>query len=85
MKKGQVIARLDATQLEQQKARDTAAVSGAQSQYRQLQTSIEYQKATIDSDVRAAEGGVGAERRLGSDDLLAGSRSAERSGRRRLR
>jgi HlyD family secretion protein len=76
VKKGQVIARLDATQLEQQRARDAAAVSGAQSQYQQLQTSIEYQKATIDSDVALRRAELAqAQARL--DDLLAGSRSQE--------
>src|SRR6187399_2544508 len=44
VKKGQVIARLDAAQLSQQRARDEAAVGTAQSQYEQLQTSIEYQR-----------------------------------------
>jgi HlyD family secretion protein len=76
VKKGQVIARLDATQLEQQKARDAAAVTGAQSQYQQLQTSIEYQKATIDSDVALRKAELAqAQARL--DDLLAGSRTQE--------
>src|SRR3989442_14675636 len=51
VKKGQVIARLDAAQLGQQKNRDLASVSGAQSQYQQLETSIEYQKATLESDI----------------------------------
>lgn len=76
VKKGQVIARLDASQLDQQKARDLAAVSGAQSNYQQLQTAIEYQKATIDSDtaVRRAEL---AQVQARLDDLLAGSRSQE--------
>src|SRR5947209_2496777 len=41
VKKGQVIARLDAAQLEQQKSRDQASVTFAQSNYRQLQTSID--------------------------------------------
>jgi HlyD family secretion protein len=76
VKKGQIIARLDASQLDQQKARDLASVSGAQSAYQQLQTSIEYQRATIDSDIafRRAELAQ-AQARL--DDLLAGSRSQE--------
>src|SRR6516164_11322124 len=51
VKKGDVIARLDAAQLMQQLARDEAAVVNAQSQYQQLQTSIEYQRATLESDV----------------------------------
>jgi len=76
VKKGQVIAKLDASQLEQQKARDTAAVSGAQSQLQQLQTSIEYQKATIDSDVALRKAEL-AQVQARLDDLLAGSRQQE--------
>ncbi len=76
VKKGQVIARLDAAQLEQQKERDSAAVSTAQSQLQQLQTSIEYQKATIESDVALKRAELAqAQARL--DDLLAGSRAQE--------
>src|SRR5882672_1963370 len=51
VKKGRVIARLDAAQLQQQKLRDVAAVESAQSTYDQMKTSIEYQQATIDSDI----------------------------------
>lgn len=79
VKKGQVIARLDAAQLDQQRARDTAAVTGAQSQYQQLQTSIEYQKATIDSDVAAKRADL-AQMQARLDDLLAGSRQQEIAG-----
>src|SRR5258706_15584000 len=53
VKKGQVIARIDRAQLEQQKARDRAAIQGAQSSYQQLVTSIEYQKATLEADIAA--------------------------------
>jgi HlyD family secretion protein len=76
VKKGQVIARLDAAQLEQQKARDTAAVSGAQSLLQQLQTSIEYQTAAIDSEVALRRTEV-AQAQARVDDLLAGSRTQE--------
>jgi HlyD family secretion protein len=73
VKKGQVIARLDAAQLDQQMARDAAAVTTAQSAYQQLQTSIEYQKATIESDV-AAKRAEAAQMQARLDELLAGSR-----------
>jgi HlyD family secretion protein len=73
VKKGQVIARLDATQLDQQKARDAAAVATAQSQYQQLETSIEYQRATIDSDVAAKRADL-AQMQARLDELVAGSR-----------
>ena len=76
VKKGQVIARLDASQLDQQKARDLAAVAGAQSAREQLQTAIEYQQATIDSDIAVRRAELAqAQARL--DDLLAGSRAQE--------
>lgn len=73
VKKGQVIARLDRTQLERQKARDSAAVLGARSSYQQLVTSIEYQKATLEGDVAARRAEVNqAQAKL--DELLNGSR-----------
>src|SRR5882724_3844075 len=76
VKKGQVIARLDSTQLEQQKARDIAAVAAAQSAYDQLKTSIEYQQATIDSDIASRHAEL-AQAQAHLDELNAGSRSAE--------
>ena len=64
VKKGDLIAKLDSAQLEQQLLRDQAAVASAQSSLQQLQTSIEYQAATIDSDIsdapRRAGAGAGA-------------------------
>src|SRR5712691_9601077 len=76
VKKGTVIAKLDSAQLEQQRSRDQAAVAGAQSQLQQLQTSIEYQKATIESDVAVRRAELAqAQARL--DELLAGSRRQE--------
>jgi HlyD family secretion protein len=53
VKKGDVIATLDPTQLRQQKFRDAALVSSAVSSYQQLETSIAYQRATLESDVAA--------------------------------
>jgi HlyD family secretion protein len=76
VKAGQVIARLDAAQLEQQRARDQAAVAAARSQLEQLQTSIEYQRATIDGEVAARRAELAqAQARL--SELLAGSRQQE--------
>lgn len=76
VKKGQVIARLDAAQLEQQKLRDVAAVAGAQSIYNQLKTTIEYQEATIDSDIASRQAQL-AQQQAHLDELNAGSRAAE--------
>lgn len=76
VKQGDIIARLDSAQLGHQLARDQASVAGAQSQYQQLQTSIEYQKATLESDVSARRAELGqAQSKL--DELLAGSRPQE--------
>ncbi|MBV9400786.1 MAG: efflux RND transporter periplasmic adaptor subunit [Bryobacterales bacterium] len=76
VKKGDIIARLDSAQLMQQRARDEAAVVNAQSQYQQLQTSIEYQRATLESDVAVRRAELNqAQAKL--DELLAGSRAQE--------
>ena len=76
VKKGQIIARLDPVQLEQQHERDTASISGAQSAYDQLKTSIEYQKATLESDIETRKADLNtAQAHL--DELLAGSRTQE--------
>jgi HlyD family secretion protein len=76
VKKGELIARLDAKQLEQQRSRDQASVSAARSQYEQLQTTIEYQKATLESEVAARRAELAqAQARL--EELLAGSRPQE--------
>jgi HlyD family secretion protein len=53
VKKGDLIATLDPSQLRQQKFRDAALVSSAVSNYEQLETSIAYQRATLESDVAA--------------------------------
>ena len=76
VKKGDRIARLDRAQLEQQRARDLASIAGAQSSYQQLQTAIEYQKATLETDIAARQAELNqAQARL--DELLAGSRQQE--------
>lgn len=73
VKKGQLLARIDPAQLQQQTLRDKALVSSAESNYKQLETSIAYQRATIESDVAAKRAELGeAEARL--DSLLHGNR-----------
>src|SRR5262245_7792390 len=76
VKKGMVIARLDSDQLHQQKSRDQASVAFAKSNYQQLETSIDYQRATIESDVAVRRAEV-AQAQAKLDDLLAGSRQQE--------
>ncbi len=76
VKTGDLIARLDPVQLEQQTLRDRAAISTAQSNLEQLQTTIAYQRATIESDIATRQAEVSqAQARL--EDLLAGSRPQE--------
>jgi HlyD family secretion protein len=79
VKKGQVIARLDRAQIEHQKARDQAAVENSQSAYKQLVTSIEYQKATLESDIAARRADVNQEQAK-LDELLNGSRPQDIQG-----
>lgn len=76
VKKGQLIARLDPTQLQQQRFRDVAAISNAQSNYDQLVTSIQYQEATLESDIAARKADLD-DARAKLDALLAGSRPQE--------
>jgi len=85
VKMGQLIARLDPVQLQQQRARDQASVFNAQSNYDQLITSIEFQKATLESDIASRHADLNqAQAHL--DELLAGSRPEEiQQGRRRQR
>ena len=74
--KGDLIAKLDSAQLEQQLLRDQASVASAQSSLQQLQTSIEYQAATIDSDISTRRAEL-AQMQAHLDELLAGSRPQE--------
>jgi len=76
VRKGDPIARLDAAQLVQQRSRDVASVATAQSQYEQLQTTIEYQRATLESDINTRRAEL-AQQQAKLDELLAGSRPQE--------
>ena len=51
VEKGAIVARLDRVQALQQRARDNAAVLAARSQFRQGETSVEFQRATSEHDV----------------------------------
>jgi HlyD family secretion protein len=76
VKKGAVIAKLDSAQLSQQRSRDEASVAAAQSNYKQLETSIEYQQSTLEGEIAQRKAEVAqAEARL--EELLAGSRQQE--------
>ncbi|MGD1091713.1 MAG: HlyD family efflux transporter periplasmic adaptor subunit [Bryobacteraceae bacterium] len=76
VKKGQLIARLDQAQLQRQRQRDHAIVFSADSSYQQLQTSIAFQKATLESDVAARRAELNqAQAKL--DAMLNGSRKQD--------
>ena len=76
VKKGDVIARIDRSQVERQRDRDQAGVALAESQFAQARTAIQWQRDTVENDnalrraeVRAAQAHL--------DELLAGSRPQE--------
>ena len=76
VKKGMVIARIDRQQVEQQRNRDEAGVTSAESQYQQMETGIQWQRQTLESDLALRR----AEQRAAQaqlDQLLAGSRPQE--------
>jgi len=76
VKKGMVIARIDREQVEQQRSRDEFSVAASSSQYQQMETSVRWQRETLESDIALRKAEVrAAQARL--DMLLAGSRPQE--------
>jgi len=76
VKKGMVIARIDREQMEHQRARDEAGVNSAQSQVQQASTQVQWQRATLESDINLRKAEVrAAQAHLA--ELLAGSRPQE--------
>jgi HlyD family secretion protein len=76
VKQGDLIARLDPVELQRTNVRDKALVVGAKSNYDQLVTSIQFQKATLESDIAAQVAALNvAQAKL--DTLLNGSRQQE--------
>ena len=76
VKKGQLLARLDPAQLRHQDLRDKALISSAVSNYQQLETSIAFQRATIESDVAARRAELNAAQAK-LDALLNGNRTQD--------
>jgi HlyD family secretion protein len=76
VKKGQLLARLDPAQLRHQDSRDKALISSAVSNYQQLETSIAFQRATIESDVAARRAELNASQAK-LDALLNGNRTQD--------
>jgi len=76
VKKGQVIARIDAIQTERTKDREVASLGMAKSNLTQSKTSIALEKETVESDIQLKQADVrAAQSKL--DELLAGSRPQE--------
>jgi HlyD family secretion protein len=76
VEKGQVLARLDKVELENQRDREVAGRTAAESNLTQSMTGIQYQKASIASDLDLKRADLRqAEARL--SELLAGSRPQE--------
>ena len=73
VKKGQVIARIDKDQVQQQRTRDQASLAGSESQYQQTLTSVQWQRQTLESDIALRKAEIrAAQAQL--DQLVAGSR-----------
>ncbi|HTC35527.1 MAG TPA: HlyD family efflux transporter periplasmic adaptor subunit [Bryobacteraceae bacterium] len=76
VKKGQVIARIDRDQVDSQRARDEASLHNSQSQYDQMETSVQWQRRSLESDVALRTAELHASQaRLAA--LVAGSRPQE--------
>jgi HlyD family secretion protein len=76
VKKGMVIARIDRDQVERQRNRDQAGVYSAESQLTQSETSVQWQRQTLESDIALRKAELrAAQAQL--DQLLAGSRPQE--------
>ena len=71
VKKGMVLARLDAEQTKRQREREQAGQVAAESQLRQTVTAVQYQKETLEAEIQLRQ----AEARL--SELLAGFRKQE--------
>lgn len=76
VKKGMVMARLDREQLLRQRDREKAALASAESQLTQLQTSIAYQRETLEGQIAQHRAEL-SQAEAGLKTLLAGSRPQE--------
>ncbi|MGA2878699.1 MAG: efflux RND transporter periplasmic adaptor subunit [Bryobacteraceae bacterium] len=76
VKKGMVIARIDRDQVESQRTRDEASLDNSKFQYDQMETSVQWQRRTLESDVALRTAELRASQaRLAA--LVAGSRPQE--------
>jgi HlyD family secretion protein len=76
VKKGMVIARIDRDQVERQRNRDEASLAASESQYQQTETSVQWQRQTLESDIALRRAELrAAQAQLAQ--LVAGSRPQE--------
>ena len=76
VRKGMVLARLDAEQLSFQRDRERAGLQSAESQAAQLRTAIQWQRETVESDIAQRIAQL-QESRARLEELTAGSRPQE--------
>ncbi|HEV2690641.1 MAG TPA: HlyD family efflux transporter periplasmic adaptor subunit [Bryobacteraceae bacterium] len=76
VKKGTVIARIDRQQVDKQRSRDEAGLTGAQVQLQETATLVQWQRATLESDIALRRAELRAAQ-AHLDELLAGSRTQE--------
>ena len=76
VKKGQVIARIDAIQTQRAKEREEASLGMAQSNLAQSKTGIAMQRETVESDIQLKQADIRSARAK-LDELVAGSRPQE--------
>ena len=76
VKKGQVIAKIDAIQTQRAKEREEAGLGMAQSNMAQSKTAIAMQRETVESDIQLKQADIRAAKAK-LDELLAGSRPQE--------
>jgi HlyD family secretion protein len=77
VRKGQVVARLDAQQASEQRNRDAAGIETARSAEAQMLTAIAYQRATLEGEIGARSAEVRAAQAV-LDQLESGSRPQEK-------
>ena len=76
VKQGDLVAVLDPVLYRHQKVRDEASVASAESNYQQLETSVAYEKATLESDVAAKDADLNRAT-ANLEELLNGSRQQD--------
>ncbi len=76
VKTGMLIARIDRDQVDRQRSRDEAGLHAAETQLKETETLVHWQKATLENDIALKKAQV-REAQAHLDELLAGSRPQE--------